>query len=252
MIRKRSILAIALGVLLVAALPGAIAASSSTSNSASSSSASQNVNIPTENVLGALALGATGPGALQAISSGSSTSSMQSSASRSTALDLNDVLGFIALGSNGALGSGGFYGGGWGGSLNSLGTFGTSGTFGSSCAPLAWGAWMTTTPSWAMSSPWWCSAGAGASGVASVTSVTAGNQTVFMLPTRTAAQFLAAYGVTGVSVPVLVANNTTVHDVLANITGTATALAPGVTEVAPASGGVFVLATASDDTLSRL
>jgi hypothetical protein len=183
-------------------------------------------------------LGVSGPAALQAISSGSSSASMQSSSSRSSSLDLNDVLGFIALSNSGALGSSSF--GGWGG-LGGWG--GSTGAFGATSCGTSMSGWMT--PSWSSSS---CGTGS----ARGLTPVRAGNETLFMLPQRLAASFLAAYNVTSVPGPVLVGNDTTVASALANMSGKGTTmLAPGVTEVALANGNV-VLVAVSDQTLNLL
>lgn len=247
MIRNRAIVALALGALLVVALPAAIAVSSSSSSSSSTSSTSQNVNIPRENVLSALALGASGPAALGAISSGSSSATLESTRSHGVSLDLDDVLGAIALGNSGVRGSSGLLG--WSGGLGTM-----------SCS--GWDAWMT--PSWSTfgSPTWWstswspswsCSLGGNVGSVSRLTPVSVGDQTLYMLPSGMAASFLAAYNVTSVPGPVLVGNNTTVDVALADMSGNnTTTLAPGVTEVMLAHGGNVVLVVVTDQTLARL
>lgn len=257
--RKRLISAVALGVLLVAALPAAMAASSVSSSSTSASTSNQNVNIPRENVLGALALGVRGPIGLAAITSGSSNAALQSSRSQNVFLDQNDVLNTIALGRNlggwnglgswNVVGTGGSLGGGWGWS-SMLGAVPCSGS-----------SWMSTgwtSSAWPWSAPplvGWCGSGTGLSmglgtgGAMGLRPIAIGNLTVYLAPQDVGSRLLAASRV-NVNAPVVLGNNTTVAAVLAAMgANNTTRLAPGVTQVMLPNGGSFVLVGVRDQTL---
>ncbi|MEA3201472.1 MAG: hypothetical protein QOE90_2900 [Thermoplasmata archaeon] len=223
----RTLLALGLAAVLLAAAPLALAATSTSSSSTTSSSSNQNVNIPFDNVLAALALGLRGPGALSAISSGSSTSTTTSSASQNVALGTNDVLAALALGRSGG----------------SLGGF-----FGSTWSPVGF-----SSSGWDMGTSSWPLMGSSL-GSRGLTTTSLQGHVVYVLDPSLAATLLRSENITAGGRAVLLANNTTLASLLADPAAvtSSTTMASGAVDAQLADGTRVLIVPASDESIARL